>query len=261
MGRLQGLRALVTGSTSGIGKAIVQTFAREGASVVVHGIEDADGRTVLEAIRAAGGRASYLHADLAVPSECEGLIGRAVDVLGGLDILVNNAAVVPKGGLEQADAAAFDAVMAVNARAPLLLVRAAPPAFRASGGGVVLNIGSVNAHCGEAGLLVYSMSKGALMTMTRNLSDALGPEGIRVNQFNLGWVLTEREQIDRERAGHPPDWPSRVPRKYAPSGKLLSPEDIARYAVTFVEPGGFVTGSVVDIEQYPILGRNPPKTP
>jgi len=261
MGRLQGLRAVVTGSTSGIGKAIAQMFAAEGASVAVHGIEDSDGLAVVEAIRAAGGKAQYLHADLAVPTECERLIAQAVDALGGLDVLVNNAAVVPRGGLEQADAAAFDAVMAVNARAPLLLVRAALRAFQESGGGVVLNIGSVNACCGEAGLLVYSMSKGALMTMTRNLSDALGPEGVRVNQLNLGWVLTEREQIDQERAGNPPDWPSHVSRKFAPSGKLFSPEEIARYAVAFVEPGGFVSGSVVDIHQYPILGRNPPKTP
>jgi len=249
--RLNGLRALVTGSTSGIGKAIAIRFAQEGASVTVHGIEDEAGKAVASSIN---GR--YLRADLSDPSACSQLIQEA----GQIDILVNNAAIVPRGNLESTDPELFDRAMAVNARAPLLLIKAALPGFRAAGGGSVLNIGSVNAYCGEPGLLAYSMTKGALMTLTRNLGDALGPDLVRMNQLNLGWVLTEREQIDQEKSGKPPDWPSHLPKRFCPSGKLYTPEEIANFALAFVEPGGFVTGAVVELEQYPVIGRNPPKT-
>jgi NAD(P)-dependent dehydrogenase (short-subunit alcohol dehydrogenase family) len=255
MGRLAGLRALVTGSTSGVGKAMAIRFAQEGASVVVHGIDDEGGARCVTQIQEAGGDARYVRADIEIPSECESLIEQS----GVLDILVNNAAIVPRSTLETTDAGLFDHTVAINLRAPLLLIRAALPGFQQAGGGCVLNIGSVNAYCGETGLLAYSISKGGLMTMTRNLADALGPDLIRVNQFNLGWVLTEREQIDQERQGKPKDWAVRMPKEFIPSGRLFAPEEIANYAVTFVEPGPFVTGAVLELEQFPIIGRNPPK--
>ena len=256
--QLEGKIALVTGSATGIGEAIARRFAQEGARVMVHGrpSEQEMGEAVA---RSLPGDAAFTAADLADPAQCEALIGTALARFGRLDILVNNAALTTRSTLESTDAAEFDAMMAVNVRAPLLLLRALLPHWRASRG-VALNIGSVNAHCGEAGLLAYSVSKGALMTLTRNLADAHARDGIRVNQLNLGWTLTPNEYALKMRGGLPPDWPDTLPLQIAPAGRLLHPDEIAHYALAFVsDAGGPITGAVVDLEQYPVIGRNPPK--
>jgi NAD(P)-dependent dehydrogenase (short-subunit alcohol dehydrogenase family) len=257
--QLGGKTVLVTGSATGIGEAIARRFAQEGARVMVHGREAEQGMG--EAIaRSLSDDAAFTAADLADPAQCGALIGTVLTHFGGLDILVNNAALTTRSTLETTDAAFFDAMMAVNVRAPLLLLRALLPHWRASGGGVALNIGSVNAWCGEAGLLAYSVSKGALMTLTRNLADAHARDGIRVNQLNLGWTLTPNEYALKMRDGLPPDWPETLPPQTAPAGRLLRPDEIAHYALAFVsDAGGPITGAVADLEQYPIIGRNPPK--
>jgi NAD(P)-dependent dehydrogenase (short-subunit alcohol dehydrogenase family) len=259
-GRLAGEGALVTGAAAGIGAAIARRLAAEGAHVVVHDRVLADAEVIVDAIRAAGGRAEPLAGDLADPAVPEALAGLAVEALGRVDILVNNAALKTRSRLETTDAAMFDQLMAVNLRAPLLMIRALLEHFRAEGGGTVLNIGSVNAHCGAADLLAYSMSKGGLTTLTRNLADALATEAIRVNQLNLGWILTPSEDVLHRAAGFPEGWADRLDAALAPSGALLDPEDVAHYVLAFVERSAHrVSGSVVDLEQYPMIGRNPPK--
>lgn len=265
--------ALVTGSTTGIGEAIARRLALAGARVLVHGQDQKEAEQVVRAIRAAGAAdadhdiadhdiADYYIADLARPDECEALIAAAAARFGALNILVNNAARMTRSDLETTDADTFDRTIAVNLRAPLLLVRAALPHFRSAGGGAVLNIGSVNGYCGERTQLAYSISKGGLMTLSRNLADAHGTENIRVNHFNVGWVLTPNEYEMKRREGMPEDWPQRLPPSAAPSGRLLSPEEIAHFALLFVsDEGALVNGAVVDLEQYPMIGRNPTKAP
>ena len=256
---LTGKTALITGSATGIGEAIARRFAAEGARVMVHGRE-AEQEAGEAVARSLPGDAAFTPADLADPARCEALIQTALARFGGLDILVNNAALTTRSTLETTDAALFDDILAVNVRAPLLLLRALLPHWRASGGGVALNIGSVNAYCGEAGLLAYSVSKGALMTLTRNLADAHARDGIRINQLNLGWTLTPNEYALKMRDGLPPDWPDTLPSSTAPAGRLLRPDEIAHYALAFVtEAGGPISGTVADLNQYPIIGRNPPK--
>ena len=256
---LTGKTALVTGSATGIGEAIARRFAQEGARVIVHGLE-AERKAGEAVAHSLPGGAVFVAADLADPAQCEALIQTTLARFGRLDILVNNAAVTTRSTLESTDAAFFDAMMAVNVRAPLLLLRSLLPHWRTHGGGVALNIGSVNGWCGEAGLLAYSVSKGALMTLTRNLADAHARDGIRVNQLNLGWTLTPNEYALKLRDGLPPDWPDTLPPTTAPAGRLLRPEEIAHYALAFVtDAGGPITGAVVDLEQYPVIGRNPPK--
>lgn len=257
--QLKGKTALVTGSATGIGEAIARRFAQEGARVMVHGrqSEQEAGRAIA---RSLPDEAAFTPADLAEPAHCEALIETTLARFGRLDILVNNAAQTTRSTLETTDAALFDDILAVNVRAPLLLLRALLPHWRAQGGGVALNIGSVNAYCGEAGLLAYSVSKGALMTLTRNLADAHASDGIRVNQLNLGWTLTPNEYVLKMRDGLPPDWPDTLPPQTAPAGRLLRPEEIAHYALAFVsDAGGPISGTVADLGQYPIIGRNPPK--
>lgn len=254
--------ALVTGSATGIGEAIARRLSAGGLRVVLHGQEHerAAGQEFERQLKAAGGEAIFVAAQLEDPAACAALVAEAAAAWGRLDVLVNNAASVVRSNLHTTDAVLFDATMAVNVRAPMLLIQAAHPWFVAAGGGRVLNIGSVNGLCGEANQLAYSISKGALITLTRNLADALATEGIRVNQMNLGWVLTANEYALKQREGLPPDWPSQVPTVYAPSGRLISPQEVAHYAHALLcDEAGVISGIVMELEQYPMVGRNPVK--
>ncbi|CAN5695524.1 SDR family oxidoreductase [soil metagenome] len=255
--RLRDKIILITGSTTGIGESMARVFAAEGAKVVVHGPEKSEARRIAEEI---GPDAFHTEGNLEDPELPERLIAATVARYGHIDGLVNNAAAMTRGDLEATDATTFDRTLAVNLRAPLLLIRAALPHFRKQGGGRVLNIGSVNGYCGESTQLAYSISKGGLTTLTRNLADAHGPEGIRVNQINVGWTLTPNEQALKRKEGLPEDWPSRLPKTFAPSGRLLSPEDTAWAAVYLMsEEATLLNGAILDLEQYPLIGRNPPK--
>jgi NAD(P)-dependent dehydrogenase (short-subunit alcohol dehydrogenase family) len=266
MSQDSGLRhkvALVTGSATGIGEAIARQLAEEGARVMVHGRAGQAGIAleVADAIHRAGGEAEVQLAELQEEEACETLIDAVVERFGRLDILVNNAATIPRADLQQTDAKLFDEVMQVNLRAPLLLTRAALPHFRRQGGGRVLNIGSLNSYCGEANLLAYAISKGGLMTLTRNLADAHGAECIRVNQMNVGWVLTRAEYERKVREGLSADWPKQIPASFAPGGRIFEPREIAGMAVAFLsDAAALVNGSIIDLEQYPLLGRNPHKS-
>ena len=174
----------------------------------------------------------------------------ALTAFGRIDGLVNNAGLVTRSGFVDTDAAFFDRIMAVNARAPMLLIRALLPALKETRGSV-LNIGSILAWCGVDKLLAYSMSKGALMTMTRNLADSLGKHQVRVNQLNVGWTLTENEYQVMIQDGLPENWTENLPPHAAPSGRILSPEDIAAASVYWIgEESAPVSGTVAEMEQY-----------
>jgi NAD(P)-dependent dehydrogenase (short-subunit alcohol dehydrogenase family) len=255
---LQGKIALVTGSATGIGEAIARRLAQEGATLMIHGRESE--LETGEAIAQELPGAAFYAADVQDPEQCEALIAAVVERFGGIDILVNNAAVMTRSNIETTDVAVFDRTIAINVRAPLLLFRAALPHFRRAGGGRVLNIGSMNAYTGESNLLAYSVSKGALMTLSRNLADALCYDGVRVNHFNVGWVLTPNEYHYKIKDGLPKDWPEQVPEQFAPRGSLMKPEEIAAAAMYWLSDDSRpFSGSVVDLEQYPFVGRNPTK--
>jgi NAD(P)-dependent dehydrogenase (short-subunit alcohol dehydrogenase family) len=258
--RLKNKVILVTGSTTGIGEGMVRLFAREGAGVVIHGTRKEAAAMLADEITQAGGKGIFALGALDDPAVPARLIAETIAAYGRIDGLVNNAAAITRGGIDQTDLATFDRTIAINLRAPFLLIQAALPHFRQQGGGRVVNIGSINAYCGEANQFAYSISKGGLMTMTRNLADAHGPEGLRVNQLNVGWTLTPNEYELKKTEGLPEDWPDRVPKVFAPSGRLLSPEDIAKAALFFLsDDAPLVNGGVLDFEQYPVIGRNPLK--
>ncbi len=249
---------VVTGSCTGIGKAIAIHCAAEGARVVVHGLERDLGQ---ETVAEIGTDRAVLHIEDLVVEGCPGrLVALALERFGRLDAIVNNAAIVASGNLHSTDAAFFRRMLEVNTIAPFLLIQAALPHL-GERRGCVLNIGSVNAWCGEPDLLPYSVSKGALMTLTRNLGDTLMREnGVRVNQINPGWVLTENEAKRKRAHGLADDWPAHLPKVYAPAGRILKPAEIALAAVYWLaDESGPISGQVVDLEQYPLIGRNPPK--
>lgn len=253
--KLEEKALIVTGSSMGIGEAIARRAVSEGARVLVHG-KEAD----LCAALAGELGMPFCAGDVSDPAHCEELVAAGVEAFGKLDGVVNNAGVVWRALLDKTDAEFWDSVMAINARAPLLIIRAALPHLEASGGAVV-NIGSVNAYSGEPNLLAYSAAKGALMTLTRNLGDTLHREsGVRVNQINPGWVLSEGERRRKIDEGMDPDWFEKLDRATAPSGRILRPEEIAATVVHFLtDELGPVSGQVLELEQFPFIGRNPPK--
>ena len=254
--RLKDKAIIITGGTSGIGAAIATAAIREGAKVLVHGINEAEGKTTVERL---GGNAVPCIADLMQDGAPEVIVKSALLAFGKIDGLVNNAALFGGTNLSEQELDHFRAMIQVNLTAPLFLIKAAFEELKKSGGSV-LNIGSINAYTGESKLLAYSISKGGMQTMTRNLANANGVHGIRINQINPGWVLTEREEREKIASGAKPGWPETLSRTDIPFGAMTTPEQMAEAAIYWLgDESRPFTGSVVELEQFTIIGRNPEK--
>ena len=252
--RLENQKIIISGSTNGIGAAMARRFVAEGAQVLLHGRSREAGETLLNEL----GDAAALHIDdLSDPEAPPRIASAALEAFGRIDALVNNAAVSWRSTLEDTSADFFDKLLAINLRAPLLLVQATLDELEKSQG-VVLNTGSVLAHTGLTHLLAYSVSKGGMMTMTRNMALSLSQRGVRVNQMNVGWTLTDNEHQLQLGQGQPENWLDNLPAVVRPSGALLLPEEIAEAAIYWVSPASRpITGSVFEAEQYPTIGRIP----
>lgn len=255
--RLKNKVIIVTGATTGIGRAIAERCVAEGAKVLVHGIVRPEGEELVKKL----GPAAVLHlGDLVDPATPARIAAAAMAAFGRIDGIVNNAAIVPRTTILTTTVESFERTMAINVRAPIFLIQAAFAQLKANQGSV-LNIGSVNALSGEATFLDYSTSKGALQTLSRNLANAHGADRVRVNHLNVGWVLTPREKETQRAQGAPDDWFTKVPALYAPSGRLIAPEEIASAAVYWLgDESRPISGSVLELEQFSIWGRNPVKT-
>jgi NAD(P)-dependent dehydrogenase (short-subunit alcohol dehydrogenase family) len=217
---LAGTTALVTGATSGIGRAAAVLLARRGAHVLVSGRDAERGDAVVAEIRAAGGKADFVAADLADAASVRALARRAVELGGGhVDILVNNAGVFPFGPTQGASDEDIDTVYAVNVKAPFILTGEVAPAMAARGKGTVINVLTMVAHFGVAGMALYGSSKAALTLLTKAWSAEFGPSGVRVNAVSPGPTRTEGtevmgDQLDQLAA-------------LAPTGRPAAPEEIA----------------------------------
>lgn len=241
MNRLSGRTALVTGSTSNIGRAIAEALAAEGAHVVVSGRDATRGSAVVDGIRAAGGRADFVAADLdGSPTAAAALAAATVETLGGrLDILVNNAGIFPLAGTADADEATFDRVFAVNVKAPFFLVQALLAPLSASRG-TIINLGSWIARLSVGSGPVYAASKGAVETMTRAWSAELADRGIRVNAISPGVVHAwDSDEVD----------PIAFLMDGTPAGAVGEPEAIGSAAVYLAsDESSFVHGTVLDVD-------------
>ena len=252
--RLKDKAIIITGGTSGIGAAIATAAIREGAKVLVHGINENEGRTTVEKL---GANAVLCIADLEEDSAPEIIVSAALKAFGKIDGVVNNAAMFGGTNISDQELENFRRMMQINLTAPLFLIKAAFEELKKTGG-CVLNIGSINAHAGESKLLAYSISKGGMQTMTRNLANANGVHGVRVNQINPGWVLTDREYKDKIAQGLKPSWPQDLTRVEIPTGVMTTPEQMGEAAIYWLsDESKPFTGSVVDLEQFSIIGRNP----
>ena len=243
---LTGSTALVTGATSGIGRATAVLLASRGAHVLLGGRDSVRGETAVAAIRAAGGKADFIAADLADAGSVRALARRAVELGGGhVDILVNNAGIFPFGPTADAADEDIDSVFAVNVKAPFILVGVLAPAMAARGQGAVVNILTMASRFGIAGMGLYGSSKAALGLLTQSWAAEFGPSGVRVNAVSPGPTRTEGTEL----MGSQLDELAAM----APAGRPAAPEEIAA-AVSYLAGDGasFVHGAVLDVDG----GRN-----
>ena len=199
--RLEGEIALVTGSTSGIGKAIATAFATEGARVVVTGRDAERGAAVVAAITGAGGDAAFHAADLSDEAACAQLVSATAERFGGVTVLVNNAvgSTVDEtdGPVAQMTTSSWDASLRVNLTAPMWLARATIPHMIDAGHGSIVNISSRAAERASPGLAAYIASKGGLNALARSIAVDYADRGVRCNTISPGYVLNERRDADR----------------------------------------------------------------
>jgi NAD(P)-dependent dehydrogenase (short-subunit alcohol dehydrogenase family) len=244
--RLEGKTALVTGATSNIGRAIAIAFGSEGGHVVVSGRNVERGAEVVDRIRADGGRAEFVAADLdGSPAASRDLATEATRVLGGrIDILVNNAGIFPASTTAATDEATFDEVFAVNVKGPYFLTGAIAPAMAAAGRGAIINLGSWIASLAVPSAL-YSSTKGAMETMTRAWAAEYGPSGVRVNAISPG-VIRAPNADGSDPGRHPV---AEAMMHGTPAGTSGTPDAIAHAAVYLAsDEAAFVHGSVIDVD-------------
>lgn len=256
--RLKNKVILITGAYTGIGRAIAKACVKEGALVVLNGLRDEKGKSLVDEL--GSDIATAVTMDITQEGVPELLVKEALQRFGKLDAVVNNAAMIVSSNIDTTDLAFMRKMLAINTLAPFAIIQAALPSLKVTKG-CILNIGSINSWSGEPNLLAYSISKGALMTMSRNLGDSLFRDyGIRVNQINPGWVLTENEKINQKQQGMNDDWYKDLPDLFAPAQRIFEPQEIASGAVYLLsDECGPVSGQVLELEQFPMIGRNLPK--
>ena len=242
---LAGKVILITGAASGIGAATARIACRSGADCLL--LTDRDGPG-LQAI-AAELRMHSVQADLLEPAAPQAIATAALTRFGRIDGLVNAAGLTTRAAFTDGTIALWDSLFTVNARAPFFLMQAAIADMLArKASGAIVNIQSVNAHCGLPEMAIYSASKAALSTLTKNAAHSHMADRIRVNGINLGWVATETE--DRlQRAALGPDWLANASATM-PLGRLIEADEAARLTIYLLSDASApLSGAVIDLEQ------------
>jgi NAD(P)-dependent dehydrogenase (short-subunit alcohol dehydrogenase family) len=251
-GRLDGKVAVVTGGTQGLGEAIARLFAGRGAAgLVICGRNADNGARVAESLNEPGCRTHFVRADLARLDDVRAVIAACDRAFGRVDVLVNAAGITDRGTILDTSPELYERMMAINLRAPFFLIQDAAKIMRREKiEGAVVNIQSMSAHGGQPFISAYSVSKGALATLTKNAAFSLMPWRIRVNGLNLGWMNTPGEdRIVRLYHGAKDGWLEKAMVEQ-PFGRLIEAEEAAR-AVAFLasDESGMMTGANVDFDQ------------
>ena len=243
--RLAGKVALVSGAASGMGQSEATIFAREGAKVVVADILEAEGKQVADKIAAGGGQARFVRLDVTSEAEWDAAVKAAVGAFGKLDVLVNNAGISGTYDTDMLSSAAWDKVMAVNAKGVFLGMKAAIPLMKKAGGGAIVNISSISGFVGQDGVhMAYNASKGAVRIMTKTAAVQYAGDGIRVNSVHPGFMPPMRTS----KTSADPTWRAKmlgaVPMKR--EGRV---EEVA-HAVLFLasDEASYITGTELVVD-------------
>jgi NAD(P)-dependent dehydrogenase (short-subunit alcohol dehydrogenase family) len=243
--RLAGKVALVSGAASGMGQSEATIFAREGAKVIVADILEMEGKQVADKIAAGGGQARFVKLDVTSEAEWDAAVKAAVGAFGKLDVLVNNAGISGTYDTDMLSSAAWDKVMAVNAKGVFLGMKAAIPLMKKAGGGAIVNISSISGFVGQDGVhMAYNASKGAVRIMTKTAAVQLAGDGIRVNSVHPGFMPPMRTS----KTSADPTWRAKmlgaVPMKR--EGRV---EEVA-HAVLFLasDEASYITGTELVVD-------------
>ncbi len=234
--------ALITGATSGIGRAAADKLAQSGVHVMVVGRNAERGEKTIAEIRAAGGKADFISSDLRDAASARAVAKKAVELGNGhVDILINNAGVFPFGPTEETGEESFDAVYALNVKAPYFLVAALAPLMAQRGKGAIVNVSTMVAHYGMAGMSLYGSSKAAINLLTKAWAAEYGPKGVRVNAVSPGPTRTEGTA--------PMGDALQQLASQAPVGRPAAPEEIADAIVYLAsDRASFVQGAILPVD-------------
>jgi len=252
---------LVTGGAQGIGRSCALLAARSGAAGIMltdrHDVSETT-RLVREAGHSQGVEVGWVEADLQDKDAPLHIAEACLTRFGRIDGLINAAGLTDRGSLAEATPALWDLLFTVNAKAPSFLMQhVIADMMGRKAGGTIVNLLSMNIHCGAPELAVYSASKAALALITRNAAQTHRFDHIRINGINVGWVDTPAERImHADVLGRGPAWLSEQ-AALQPSGRLLVPEDVARLAIFLLSDASLpMTGALIDQEQWVIGGKN-----
>ena len=257
MRRLEGKVALVTGGGSGVGRAAVEMFAREGARVAACGRNSARVEETIAAVRAAGGEGLAVAADVSSDEDCGRLVAAVVERLGGLDIVVNNAGVGydyelthpgAMADLASTPPASWQDVIAINLSSVYNVCRHALPHIFAAGGGAVVNVASIGGVMGMADAHAYSAAKGGMVNLTRSMAVAYGPKGVRTNCVAPGSIDTKMINHRLSAAGDP-HLSDATRFMVSPLGRVARPEEIASACLFLAsEEASYVNGAILVVD-------------
>jgi NAD(P)-dependent dehydrogenase (short-subunit alcohol dehydrogenase family) len=251
-GRNSETRAIVTGGAQGIGFAVAEALAGEGCrALALVGRSKEKGGKAVAALAKSGVDAIFISADVSEVADCKRAVDTAIAHFGTVNALVNAAATSARGSLVETSEELFDTIFATNVRGPFFLMQGVVAHLLArKAPGSIVNVLSMSAHCGQSFLTPYSTSKGALMTLTKNVANAYRGNRIHCNAVLPGWMDTEGEAIVQKKWHNAPDnWLEKA-EAAQPMGQLVKPDQLARLISYMVSPqSGVMTGSLVDYDQ------------
>ncbi len=246
--KLEGRVAVITGAASGIGRATAILFAAEGAAVLAADVQDDAGAQTVATIRAAAGRAEFVHADVSRSEDVRRMVRAAVEGFGRLDVLFNNAGVAIFKGVVETDEAEWDHVLGVNLRGAYLGIKYAAAEMRRQGGGAIINTASVHGMRTTAGIAAYAASKHGVIGLTRAAALDLAPHNIRVNCIQPGAIETPIMRANLRAVGDEEDEFRKISAA-EPMGRVGTAQEIARMALFLAsDDASFITGAAFAVD-------------
>ncbi len=248
MKRLEGKVIVISGGTSGVGKAAAEAFAKEGAKVVIGGRNKGKAEESINLIKNSGGEAIFIHTELRNVDECKRLITQAVEQYGRMDGFFNYAGITPISPLDNCDVDTFNDIMDINFRASFFCCQEAINQMKKFGGGTIVLTGSPHAWGGEIDRAGYACSKGALLTLMEHIAHNYANQNIRCNYLTLGWTITEGELSFRKQLGEDEAHLRQRASGIIPMGRMMESADYIPLLIYLMsDESKMMTGSVLKV--------------